>query len=74
MNGWKSELDSKLNDICAKQNSLVAKLSTETSELKSQTCLIKKSNDEIITSMYFIIKQYEEIRSGLDYLQKERLE
>ncbi|CAB3253841.1 unnamed protein product [Arctia plantaginis] len=74
LNGWKSELDSKFNDMCARQNTLIAKISTEISELKTQTFKIKESNDEIVASMSFINKQYEEIKSGLDCLQKERLE
>lgn len=71
---WKKELDAKLNDMCDKQNSLVTKLSLDIAELKQQTANIKKSNDEIIHSMSFINKQYDEIKATLDNMQKERLE
>ncbi|CAH1638351.1 unnamed protein product [Spodoptera littoralis] len=74
LSGWKSELDAKLNDMCVKQNSLIAQLATEISELKTQTFKIKESNAEIATSMTFINKQYEDIKSGLDSLQKEKQE
>lgn len=57
--------------VYAKQNLLVSKLTTEISELKTQNSKIQKTNDEIVTSMAFIHKQYEDIKSGLDKLQIE---
>lgn len=74
LKNWKSDFDTKLNEICSKQNFLVSKLTTEISELKSQTAKIKETNDEIAASMVFINKQYEDIKSGLEKLQKERQE
>lgn len=71
---WKTEFDVKLNEICDKQHSLFTKLSSEISDLKQKTEKIKSSNDEIVNSMAFVNKQYEDIKSGLEYLQKERLE
>lgn len=74
LNNWKVELDSKLNDISDKQSTLISKLTTDISELKLQTSNIQASNDKISTSMQFINKQYEEIKAGVNNLQKERQE
>ncbi|CAB3241401.1 unnamed protein product [Arctia plantaginis] len=74
LTNWKTELDTKLNDMFIKQNTLISKLSTDISELKLQNYKIQKSNDEIVQSMEFINNQYEELKSGLTTLQKERLE
>lgn len=74
LKSWKTEFDTKINEVCAKQNVLVSKLTTEISELKKQTRKLQETNDEIATSMAFINKQYEDIKSGLDKLQKERQE
>ncbi|KAH9639035.1 hypothetical protein HF086_003566 [Spodoptera exigua] len=74
LSNWKLELESKLDDMCAKHNNLVSKLSTEILELKTQTSKIQECNDKIETSMNFINKQYEEIKVGLDNMKKERQE
>lgn len=74
LNTWKAEFEIKIDDMYNSQNILITKLSSDIRDLKAQNVKIQKSNDDIVQSMSFINKQYQEVKAGLDTLQKERLE
>lgn len=74
LNTWKTDFQTKLDEMYNRQNKLITQLSAEITELKTQNSKIQKTNDDIAQSMSFINSQYEEIKSSLGLLQKERLD
>lgn len=73
LNNWKTELDAKLSEMFLKQNNLISQLCTDISELKLQNSSMQKAYEEIDKSMKFMNLQYEDIKSEVENLQKERL-
>lgn len=71
---WQETHDNNLMSIIENQNTILNTLASEVNEIKMQNKDILKSYHEIEKSINFVNQQYEELKSKISCLEKERLQ
>lgn len=72
IHSWKEEQETSLTKMISEQTTLMRSLLNDLTEVKMQNSEIKQTNAEIMNSVGFMNEKFEEIKSEMDILKKER--
>lgn len=74
LSSWKDENDQRLTTWKAEQDATLSMLVKDVNDLKAQCNQIQKTNTDIEASMEFVSQSYDEMKSRLAQLEREKCE